>query len=169
MGLFDLFKKHDAKKVLWIVGCLIVLASLGCSGSLSRDKAKSIIQESRDFAPQKIKFVLTAQELQDGATKGYWQYRTIASGFGGTATMFSLTSVGMKVFRLDDEDHQVLAFTGGDISVTTREAIPKKIIEVTGIADGAVGQNGTSKVVEFVWQLDLKTLPTDVSEFLPNP
>lgn len=163
-------------KRFWAFAGLIALVGFGCSGMISRGKAKSLIQESRVCAARKAQFVLTSDELKDGVKRGYWQWPLYRRDYPGAHADegMSLTPTGMKVFQLRDDTgdsaFEPLYFgQGTPMMVGTRNPIRREIIEVTGIADEPGDASGKAKRVEFSWQWDLRGLPSDAVVLLPNP
>ena len=165
-------------KTPWVVGVLIVISGLGCSRSLSRDSAKTVIQKSGDFAPQKALFEVTREQLQNGVNKGLWRWDDISVAY------VSVSPSTQKVLQFEGEQFgdklygvhpypgngrwTILSSGHSGYRVTTLEPIPRQVVEVTGITDGPAGQNGTARLVEFTWQWDLQSLPNDIRGVLPN-
>ena len=115
--------------------------------------------------PQEASFALTEDQFQEGAKKGYW------SVLDSYSILAAMSPLGKEHFGFVTSfaDKGLAQYQPGYMQVSTLGAIPKEVIEVTGIADAPNGPKGTSKLVEFVWRWDPKGLPNDALGFLPNP
>src|SRR5689334_20699283 len=112
--------------VLWI----------GCSSmdpqTLTRDRAKAILERSKSFEPQIVELELTQEQMTQGDQLGYWR---LGRNFGDER--IALTPQGSLFFsRLE---------VFGRTAVVTKEKLPPSIVAVTGLSNA---QNGT-KALEF--------------------
>lgn len=93
----------------------------------------------------------------------------------GTYT-FGLNQKGWEYFNFGSPDEQ--ATIGVDVrrSFSQAASVPvhskhftrKKVLEVTGIANHPLTQDGSVKQVEFVWQWDLAMFPEEIRSLIPN-
>lgn len=71
--------------------------------ALTREQARSLIQQSDRCAPRIVQFDLTREELESGAKAGYWNWRR-EKGSALSYPVFPLTSRGLAVFEGEGRD-----------------------------------------------------------------
>jgi hypothetical protein len=138
------------RKILVLLSVAAVCLT-GCSTSnpktLTRSKAKEMLEASKFLDPSKPTISLTKTDMEQGEKAGYWHVQR------GTQTDCALTPEGQKVFS--SAACYISPEWGGTVNPTA--ALKPKIVEVTGIS----GASATYKEVEFTWTWDWSALPSD--------
>jgi hypothetical protein len=132
-----------------------VLLLLGChSSTLTRGKAKNVIESSDLYKLQKARVALTSGEFQNLWRAGYLQVRMV---------MFQQQlEVGPKGKGLIDSGN--LWPGGTNPSIVLAAPLKPYVLDVTGITDGETG----SKIVEYKWNWDFSTQPKELQDFFKN-
>jgi hypothetical protein len=138
------------KRVLVFFTLLIVV---GCSPStLTRSKAKKLIEAQGFFQPHNVTFKPTTSEWNSLRAAGFAApARWAADGFvftaeGGVIPLV-LTESGKKYFALNNG------------SLVTLTPSSPRVLEVTGITDDATG-SANVKVVAYTWSYQFGDLPS---------
>jgi hypothetical protein len=121
--------------------------------TLDRSQAKRLIESFPEFTPVKSAYIrLSEPQIQQGQRLGLWEFGD--DGWG-------LTSKGKMYFD---------SFFGSRESPTCYlgESVGRRVIEVTGLADGPtiIGPPGTVKEAEFTWDWNLEKIPVGVKNAL---
>jgi hypothetical protein len=140
---------------------LTLLVSSGCGSlNLTRSKAKEVIGQTYKSAKAKIQ--LTDDEFQRGIALHLWRG---GKGTGGQMNGADLTAAGRKYFS--EMHYQV--YYDPQWTVNSAEELPIHVIEVTGITDAPGSPaGGKAKKVEFSWEFDFGSYPSEVSELFKN-
>lgn len=146
----------DSKmKTRLVLAIAFVLLLVGChSSTLTRGKAKDVIESSDRYKLQKVHVALTNGEFQNLWRAGYLQVRMV---------MFQQQlEVGPKGKGLIDSGNLWPGGTNPAIVLST--PLKPHVLEVTGITDG---ENG-SKIVEYNWNWDFSTQPKELQDFFKD-
>lgn len=154
-----------------IVGAVILpvlFSMVGCSArsELSRGKAAEVIYASDKFTPAEYReegnplVFLTEDQFRMGVEQGLWQ-KDPSNPWGAT-----LTPKGKTAFQSISNNLSSWYLTP--------KPIPRRVIEVTGLADGAgtLGPPGTTKEAQFTWKWDWDAVPKEAKPFFgaePKP
>lgn len=155
------------RSLLHVVIVASVAVAAGCnSKELTRAKVKSLLEQTGQLKPKRVRFSLGNQELVRTSSAGYWQAQQCA---GGTYT-FRLTPEGTKYFEEVGASGAWLAerwcvWNLGDLK--TREPL-SPVVEVTGISDFAFGGKQSIKLAELEWGWDVSGLPQQLAVVLQN-
>ena len=124
---------------------LALFLYLGCSvGAFTRNSAKALIEQTKDFEPHKAEIELTNEEFAAGEQVGYFHRgRTFGENY------FNLTPLGQQFFEI--------ARLWGGIALKTKTDVRVRVIEITGITDG--DPTGAEKEVKFTWGWNLEDFP----------
>ena len=145
---------------------VLLSCSCGCrSHELTRSRAKEIINSSKAFSDpsQHANYTLSGEDIQRGITAGYWHKQR---GWFGDVLM--LTASGKTLFL----DFGSQGF-GQSVTVTTKGATRRLVVEVTGITEAPALLSGGAtpnsvKAVEFIWNWDDSTFPNALKTYLNN-
>ena len=150
-------------------GLLIILLSAlsfcGCSSSsLTREKAKDVIEHSANYKPQSLGLNLKWNEADELIKEGYLDWKNDLL-YGNKTSYYALviSAKGSKYFaRCDGYAEMIRA---GVVSTSIRTpfvllATPVRpaVVAVTGLADGP----DKTKIVEYQWNWDLSDLPSEI-------
>lgn len=147
------------------IGFVVVLcvAWSGCGSSgLTRGKARGLIQASESFKQGTERIKLTGGEVNRGVTAGYWKLQSafMSSVFGPVVVM---TPRGKQLFEGSLKGPG--GIPGRGWTIRTRQAVPARVLEVTGITDGQTPQ---WKIVDFTWNWSFSALPAELQSFFAN-
>jgi hypothetical protein len=129
---------------------LVLLFCASCSNSLSRDKAKALIQASDQFVQsgrRSAMFVISRDSFNQGVQRGYWESVTPNDAEA------HITSAGQRLFSR--VMHSVSLQGNEEFSVVTHVWLNSSIVEVTGINGGQV---------EFTFVRNVDELPPDIRD-----
>ncbi len=133
----------------------VLFSIFACGGKseLSRSKTNKVIQASTKFTPGEYSLQPAGDAALAGVQQGFWKKEQLV-GFG---SFYALTPKGETYFTNQG---------GGYLKL--KQTMGRRVIEVTGIADGpgVLGPPGTIKDVEFTWDWDWDSLPKDVKVVL---
>jgi hypothetical protein len=140
-----------------LIAVVTVLLVCGCSSSksLTRDKAKQLIESDAGFQGLSVPIRLTDQGLQLGIQEGYLTKNPYVDVYDPTAK-------GLTVFQA----------AAGSLGGTPPQwqvlfvSVPKK--RITKINDIEGGDAETTRVVGFEWVADVSSLPTDLQKAFEN-
>jgi len=143
-------KRFTSIAVLLLAG--LALAACDSKTSLSRSKAKDILQASKQFSEIASDIRLTDAEIKRGTEQGYWGAANSGVFIFGEGPSLNFTAKGKQLF--ESYAHQ----SGGTSPRWINEALKPLVTEVTGITDN--GQN--EKAAAFNWTVDSSKLPPDI-------
>jgi hypothetical protein len=158
-GLVQLRKAGVSNKVIEVmVGAPAaedVRSPSNKSTTLTRGKAKGLIEQSSDWQPHQVCAVYpTSAELDDGLSKGLWATHTAA--FNATALTLSIPTSCFTTYN-----YYYGYFVSGD-------GFTKKVLEITGIKDSPSmlggSPDGKGKVALFTFSFDFAGCPDTVRD-----
>ncbi len=126
---------------------------MSCSSSktLDRDRAKKLMEASKEFAVQPAVVRISNDDIKRGEQAGYWHVRQNVNMW------LEFTPEGARLFG---------GGVRGDVSMNLL-ALPYKLrrqlVEITGITDEP--RLGQAKVAEFTWNWDFEGVPSEVKQF----
>jgi hypothetical protein len=137
-----------------VILALIALTLVACESkkSLSRTKAKDILQASKQFAEIAGDIRLTDAEIRRGTEQRYWVAANSGVFIFGEGPSLNFTAKGKQIFE------SYARQSGETPPRWINEALKPLVTEVTGITD--TGQN--EKTVAFNWTVDSSKLPPDI-------
>lgn len=137
-------------KLIISLATLLVLAGCSSSGSstLTRDKAKAVLEKSEAVQKGISTITLDDQDVQAGLKAGLWRQQKPSNfiNITGGDPILELTPLGRKYFR---QFHPQIE---GRI-VDLNHPANAKITEITGISNAPLDTDGTMKAVDFVYAL----------------
>lgn len=135
---------------------IVTLAFSGCESktSLSRSKAKHLIETSKGFSTPISQIALTDDDVKQGISDGYW-HEANALFLG---TYLELTDKGKQAFKGFEPQ------AGGVRILDIRQEVRPLVGDVTGIADVST----TEKTADFTFHPDFSSLPLDLQAIFKN-
>lgn len=155
-------RKSTLVTILGLLGLLAISAGAQLSGpTLTKDKAKDIIEATDNYKPRKWAIPLAKTDADSCVARGYLQWATIGPA-GKASTVLSVTDKGKQLFD-SASGGQVFGSPQPDpLFAVVAAPIRPHVVEVTDIADGA---NGV-KIVEYQWNWDGKSQPQEVQDLI---
>ncbi len=165
-------------KRIWAVAMFVLLAIAACRSSttLSRGKAKALIEASRKYNP--VCLALTQEEIKAAQNAKYLTLLTVSTGYNMltrgplfTRTYLRVSPDGEKYFTCPCKTPQQFEAGstpwGGGCPIQTVASVKPHVTEVSGITD-VPDTMGGGKLVEYAWSYDLDGLPSDIRGFFKS-
>jgi len=152
--------KQSRGLIVVVISFLISMISFvgGCSASnnLTRDKAKKMMESSKEFQTQSNAVRLDDADIKRGEAAGYWHEDKEA----WVMRYFAITPEGKRLFGgwVSGRPDQILNLP---------YKLSRHVVEVTGITDEE-GSNGHEKLVTFTWNWNFDGMPPEVKQFFQN-
>jgi hypothetical protein len=152
-------------KILALVfGCVFI--SCG-SQSLTRGKAKDIIEATPAYQPQIMEFLITKDVAIAGQEMNFW----VPQRGAFQIIFYSLTDEGKKYFSSIKPGVNAMMYgQNAGYNVTPTFRIRRRVKEVTGITDfpSPVPGSGGMKVVQYNWIYDEDSMPSEVRKMFAS-
>lgn len=147
--------------ILGLVGLVTVGNAQVSDSTLTKEKAKNIIEASEGYKPHKWPIPLSKTAADACVERGYFQWDTFGSG-NKTSTALSVTDKGKQFFDSASGGKTAGSKQSEPLYAVSVVPIKPQVIEITNITDG----DGGSKIVEYQWNWDTKDQPQEVQDLL---
>jgi len=137
---------------------LLCMVLAGCSvAPLTSEAAKTALEASKDFQPQKAQILLTEDEVKRGTDAGYWHLSSnpASAAFGG---ILLLTDSGANYFRGAPMRSRPF--------VHPLQELGQRVVVITAIED--VPENKREKQVSYTWTWRFENMLPELADLFKD-
>jgi hypothetical protein len=164
----DDVRKHMRRIQSLFVLALLAIAACQPSTTLSRGKAKALIEASSKCNP--VRILLTQEEINAAQDAKYLTLLTVSSGYNMltrgplfTRTYVKVSPDGERYFMCPCKTPRQFeeSATWGRCKIFTAALVKPHVVEVTGITEVPDAMGG-GKLVEYTWSYDFDGMPGEI-------